>query len=129
MKNENYVHIKMEYLESLETKRNLLSSERDLIKLFQIIKKYHLLRSSELILKLKIEKKIKELKSNVAKLEQNLPKIKIPKILEKEKEEFESEKFFLTKRKTKTGDYDKELEKELMQIQEKLKKLEPLSEY
>ena len=116
----------MEYGESLETKKDVLSSEREVLRLLQTIKKYHDLRSLEMALKLNLEKKIKELKLNLIRMEQILPKIRIPKILMKEGEQIREE--FTPKvtslSKVKKEEYDKELERELREIQEKLRKLE-----
>jgi hypothetical protein len=124
-KNESLIHVKMDYGESLETKKDVLGSERDVLRLLQAIKKYHDLRSRELLLKSKIDKKIKELKLNLAKMEQILPKIKIPKILIREGEEEKEEEYSpITYSKAKKEEYDKDLENELREIQEKLRKLE-----
>lgn len=119
MKIENLLHVKLEYEEGVQSKKDILSSERDLIKLIKIMRRYHLLRKEELNNKLRIYKKIKELKLNLTKLTQALPKIKIPNILKKEEER--------TLEKTsnkKKEDYDRDLESQLREIQEKLKRLE-----
>jgi hypothetical protein len=120
MKSENLLHIKLAYEESLETKRGILITQKDLINLLKTIKKYHSIRSEELRLKLRIQKKIKELQSNTAKLQQILPKIRIPNILRKETEEVRRES---VPKKMKKEDYDKNIEDQLRDIQEKLKKL------
>ena len=119
MKDENLIHVKLEYPEAVQSKKDILSSERDLINLLRMIKRYHLLRKKELDLKLKTHKKIKELKTNLSKLHQIIPKIKIPDILKKE-EEKPKEKLPVKK----IEEYeDKDLESQLQEIQERLRKL------
>jgi hypothetical protein len=120
MKSESLIHIKLEYNESLETKRDALNTQKDLINLLKSIKHYHSIRNEELKLKLRIQKKIRELKMNISKLEQILPKVKIPEILRKENEEVRRES---VPRKIKKEDYDKNIEDQLREIQEKLRRL------
>lgn len=119
MKNENLIHVKLEYEEGIQSKKDVLSSERDLIRLIKVIRRYHLLRKEELDNKIRIYKKIKDLKLNLTKLVQILPKIKIPDILKKE----EGKKELISSIKKKDS-YDIDLETQLKEIQEKLKKLE-----
>jgi len=119
-KNESLIHIKLEYDESLETKKNILNTQKDLINLLKTIKNYHKIRSEELRIKLNIQKKIKELRLNIIKLEQILPKIKIPEILKREIEDVRKEP---VQKKMKKEDYDKNIEDQLREIQEKLKRL------
>ncbi|MFH1503437.1 MAG: hypothetical protein ABIE36_02160 [Candidatus Diapherotrites archaeon] len=57
MKIENLLHVKLEYEEGVQSKKDILSSERDLIKLIKIMRRYHLLRKEELNNKLRIYKK------------------------------------------------------------------------
>ena len=120
MNNENLIYIKLDYDESLVTKRDILITQQELITLLRTIKHYHSLRSEELRLKLKIQKKIRELKLNVTKLEQVLPKIKIPEILRREPEEMIKEQ---VAKKPKKEDSEKNIEEQLKEIQEKLKRL------
>ena len=117
MKNENLIHIKLEYEEVIQLKKGFLSSEMNLLKIAKSIKKYRFLRLEELKTKLKLYKKIKEIKNNITKLQIILPKIKIPEILKKGKGSEEIEK------KIKEKQYDKGLESQLREIQNKLKAL------
>ena len=117
MKSENLLHVKLEYEEGLQSKRDVLSTERDLIRIIKVMRRYHLLRREELNNKLRIQKKIREVKLNMIKLIQVLPKIKIPDILKKE----EVKEEIPTKKKES---YDVDLETQLREIQEKLKRLE-----
>lgn len=120
MKSENLIHIKLEYPEAVQSKKDILSSQRDLIELLKTIKRYTLLRKEELNIKLKIYKKIKELKTNLGNLHQIIPKIKIPEILKKGAEETKEE---FKESKKKKEPYDRDLESQLEEIQERLKRL------
>jgi len=119
MKEENLIHIKFELGEAIESKRDLLSSEAGLLKISKTINCYRSLRLEELKFKLKLLRKIKEIKTKINNLQKILPKGKIPEIL-KEKEQDELE---IKIKKTKATKYDKELESQLQNIQEKLRAL------
>jgi len=117
MKGSDLVYVKFNYEEGLESKKILLSSEMSLLRILKIIKKYHLLRAKELKLKLKMHKNMKETSAKIKSLQKKLPKVKISKKPKKEQEMFEIAK-------TKEEKYDFDLEKQLEEIQEKLKSLE-----
>ena len=117
MKNENLIHIRLGYKEVIQSKKDILSSEMDLLKIVKAIKKYRFLRLEELKMKLKLYRKIKEIKNNIKKLQTMLPTLKIPEILKKDKDSKEIEK------KIKEKQYDKTLESQLQEIQNKLKAL------
>jgi hypothetical protein len=128
MKEETIFHIKVDYEEAVEAKRDMLSSERDFINILKIMRKYNALRQKELDNKLKIHNKIRDLKINLRKITDILPKIKIPDILKKrnlpEKEEVVvEEKLVKVEPKTKEAIDEDELEKQLKEIQERLSKL------
>lgn len=116
-KNENLIHVKLEYLEAVETKRDILSSQRDLLRILKHLKNYHIIRSQELKLKVKLLKKIKELKSNISKLQKVMPEVKIPSIISHEEPEKKETK-------VKKNFHDNDLEYQLQEIQNKLKDLE-----
>jgi len=122
MKNENLIHVKLEYEEALQSKKDILSSEINLIKIMKIIRSYHFLRLKELKIRSKLHRQIKEVITNIKKVQTTLPKLKIPEILQKGKL-IETEP--TTQKKTiKEPYYDKDLEYQLKDIQEKLKELQ-----
>ena len=45
MKNENLIHVKLEYGEALQSKKDVLSSEMNLLRIAGIIKKYRIFSS------------------------------------------------------------------------------------
>ena len=112
MKNENLIHVKFEYEEALQSKKEVLSSEMTLLKIVKIIKEYRSLRLEELKLKLKLHRRMKETITNMRKLQIILPK------LEMLKKDEDLEKVD----KIKKAQYDG-LEYQLQEIQDKLKSL------
>jgi hypothetical protein len=115
---ENLVHVKVDYSDAINSKKEFLSSELNLLQTASIIKRYTRLRLEELKIKNRLLSKIKELKTDSTRLQIVLPKIKIhtEKIAEEKKEDKE---FDLPKRYIKD-----DLEFELQDIQRKLMELE-----
>ncbi len=118
------IHIKLEYPEALQAKKDVLGSELGLLRIAKAIKKHQVLRSDELKTKLRLHRKIRELKTSITKLQQVLPKVKITEILEEkeDKEEEEDEKKAI-KKKVKERSHDISLEVQLQEIQERLRQL------
>ena len=81
MADEKLIHVRLEYEEAIEAKKDILSSEIDLLKIIQTIKKYRELRSEEFKLKIRLYRQIKTLLTEIRRLQKNLPKLEIPKIL------------------------------------------------
>ena len=119
MKNENLIHIKLEYEEALQSKKDILYSQMNLLKISKTLKNYSDLRIEELGIKLKLHRKIKELNTSVKKLQTTLPTLKIPEILKKE--EIIKE---VSKVEKEEKPYDDDLEYQLQEIQDKLGELE-----
>ncbi len=115
MTRENLIHIRLNSDELINSKKEILSTEADLIKILQITKKYSLLRTNELKLKARFLKKLKETKIEIKKLEEILPKPEIPKILKGIGSE--KEKFSISPKRDN-------LEIQLEEIQRKLRELE-----
>lgn len=108
MKNENLLHVKLEYEESIQSKKDIISSEINLLRVIEAIKKYNILRKKELELKPKLYEKIRAITTNIKNLEKSLPKLKKAQpVTKKEKEK----KIF----------HDKNLEAQLQELQEKLR--------
>ncbi len=116
MKDENLIHIKLEYGEALESKRDILSSEMNLLRSAKTAKDYHSLRAEELKIKIRLYQKIKEIVMSMKKMQTILPELKMPEVLKKE-EQIEKYKNVSPKEKI----YNSEIESELQEIQRKLK--------
>lgn len=115
---ENLIHIKLEYGEALQTKRDVLSSQIGLLRIAKTIRGYGFYRSNELELKLILYKKIKELKMNLGKLQKTLPKLKIPEIIKKEGWEKTEPK------SKKIKPPERNIEEQLQEIQKRLNELQ-----
>ncbi len=84
MTDEKLIHVKLEYEEAVQSKKDILSLEMDLLKTIQTIKTYHKFRTEELQLKIKLHQKIKALMTEIRHLQKNLPELKIPQILKED---------------------------------------------
>mgnify|MGYP001617192342 CR=1 FL=1 len=117
---ENPVYLKMGYYESLEAKRDLLSSEMSFLNLLKTMKRYNSLRLEEMRLKSEMYKAIRELDLSLRKTKSSFPFLKIPErarrqeIVEKEASE---------EIKPVRDTFDEDLESQLRNIQEKLKSI------
>jgi len=120
------VHIKLENNEAVETKRNVLIAEMNLLKILKIMRKYQILKAKELKLKEKMRLNMNSSIINIGKLQHMLPKGKMPHILKEDEEA--KRKIQTYKPKDKKAELEKkrydDLELELQQIQEKLNSLQ-----
>lgn len=95
MKKNPLIHIKLDYEEAVQSKKDVLTTEIDLIKMAQAIKNYRILRLKELQMKIELLKKLKDTKTDITKIRSVMPKLEIPKILRKHEEEMKKEKKFV----------------------------------
>ena len=125
--NENLNQLKFNYDEALNSKRDILYSQRSLITIAKIIKNYLSLKDQELNVKLELHKKLRETSTGIRKLQKLIPDVKIPKILRKEGyegEEDKKEEFRKPIKKEKYPVYDNDIESQLQEIQGKLQNLQ-----
>lgn len=125
--NENLIHLKFNYDEALNSKRDLLYSQRSLITITKIINNYLSLKNQRLNVRLELHKKLKETTTGIRKLQKLIPDVKIPKILRKneyEGEEEKKEEFRKPVNKKEHPVYDNNIESQLQEIQEKLQNLQ-----
>lgn len=123
---DNLIHVKLEYEEALQSKKDVLASEMNLLRIAKAIQSHRILRIDELKTKARLHRKIKEMKMNITKLNQILPKLRIPAILEKDfpDEHPNYHKSEIHKKyEMKKDFYDSTLESQLKQIQARLKQL------
>ncbi|VVB83258.1 Uncharacterised protein [uncultured archaeon] len=116
MEQKNPVYVKMEYSESIESKKNILSTEVSLLNLIKSLKEYHSIRLEELKIKAQIYKAIKELNLTMRKTKSTFPFLKIP-------EKNKKENLPLREARVPKEKVDNNLESELQEIQEKLRNL------
>jgi hypothetical protein len=116
---ESQIHIQFEHNQALQGKKDILSMQMGSIKVLKNLREYKKSRLKELKLKIKLLNKIKELKSSITKINQSLPKVKIPeKFRNPDYIEEKIKEVHLPKR------YSSDLELQLQEIQEKLKELQ-----
>jgi len=114
MNDEDLIHVRLDYNEGVMAKKELLQAEMSLLKMERAIEAHHSLRKHELRIKLKLYNKIKKTKSEIKKIQINLPKIKI--------KEYHKEGLNI-KLSSKSQSYDKMIENQLLDIQNKLDSL------
>ncbi|MDD5012226.1 MAG: hypothetical protein PHQ66_01090 [Candidatus Nanoarchaeia archaeon] len=117
VENNNPVYFRLGYYESVDAKKDLLSSEMSFLNIIKIARKYNSLRAEEFEIRSKIYQTIRELNAALKKTKNYFPFFKIPE-------------------RTAVGeikkisppaikkDFDEKLENELMSIQDKLKAIE-----
>ncbi|MEK6757590.1 MAG: hypothetical protein AABX88_00535 [Nanoarchaeota archaeon] len=122
------IHIRLEYTDAVKSKKDILLTEMNLLKILRIMKNYHSLRTEELDAKINLYKKVMELRANFKKIEDVFPKIKIPNILNKgnifETTNIEEKSDIQGRIKnSRVEERNKDIDYQLREIQEKLKAL------
>lgn len=123
MAKDNLIHIKLEYEEALNSKKDILSSEVELLRIASEIKGYRHYRLKELELKIILLKKIKELKANINSLHKTLPTLKLPDLLKKDEEIYTGQHHSISKMHPKETK-DLGIESQLREIERKLDELQ-----
>ncbi|MDP2628975.1 MAG: hypothetical protein Q8P15_03705 [Nanoarchaeota archaeon] len=118
------IYVQLGQEQVIQSKKNTLSSEINLLNIKKNMRTYHALRKEELKEKLKLYRKIKDMMKIVTRLQNTLPKIKIPKIVSEQKEKKEKSYIEEKIKNTKLEKQDTDLERQLREIQEKLRRLE-----
>ena len=80
-KKQELIYIKFEHEEMLQSKKDILSMEMELLELLKAVKKYHFLKMAEMKRKEALFNTVKQTNSHLKSLQVLLPKLKIPKIL------------------------------------------------
>lgn len=119
MTGKTLMHVKLEFEEARENKKEVLSLEIGILKMLSAIKKYHELRLKELDNKRKINTQLKKISLNVTKMKKIIPNVQIPKKYSKKTEEVERVEKPITVKRKKS-----EIEYQLQKIQERLKSLD-----
>ena len=112
---DNLIHVKLEYEEARQSKRDILLTEASLLKIARIIKTYKELRVRELELKEELKERFEELRANIRATRAYLPILKMPKLLEDIEKKHEEK----MERLEETAEIKKPKEKKLPIIQPK----------
>ena len=116
MDSKNVMHVKLEFVEAIENKKQILSLEFRILQMLNAIKQYYELRGLELKNKQKINATIKKASINLTKLKRIIPKIETPKkIITKENAMHK-----ITPQTNKKSD----IEIQIQEIQERLKSID-----
>jgi len=118
---ENPVYIRLEYDESLESKRDLLSSEMSFLNILRAIKRYNALREEELRIKSEMYKMIRELDASIKKTKASFPFLKIPERIRRQ--EIVKKEIVKEAKPIRDEIYDEDLESQLRSIQERLRSI------
>ena len=119
MKSSDLIHIQIDYENGMQSKKQTLSSEMNLLNIKKNMRAYHFLRREEVKTRLKLYRKIKEVMVILNRLQKNIPEIDIPRnLIKRENENYEKE---ILIEKTKENQHNKDLETQLREIQEKLR--------
>ncbi len=120
---EKLIHLKIGYLDSLETKKDILTLQKDFIELRERIERFNSVRIAEINSKTKLGIVMRKTIDSLKKLKGILPEPKIPKILVKEEKmtPIKKEKK-LDMRMQKLRD-SRDIESQLRDIQGKLNSL------
>lgn len=119
-KEPELIHIKFEHSEMLQSKRDILSLQMELLKLLKTVKKYHFLKMAEMKRKEALYKTVKQTNNKLKSLQAHLPKPKIPSLLKRP----HHEKTTMPTKKTHSVPSDQNLEMQLEEIQNRLQELQ-----
>jgi len=118
VRQENPVYFKLGHEESINSKKDLLTSELSFLTMLKIMKKYNLWRGEELRIKSEMFKKMKELDASLQKTKAVFPFLQIPEGIRRRKiiqiEQPREEE------KPVEKDFDENLEAQLKDIQARL---------
>ncbi len=117
---EKLIHLKIDYLDSLETKKDVLTLQKDLIGLAGQIERFNSVRISEINSKIKLGIAMRKTVDSLKKLKGILPDPKVPKILIKENAEKPAKKEKKLDMKMQKIRDERDIESQLRDIQNKL---------
>lgn len=128
-KKDNLIHIKLEYEEALNGKRDVLTSEVSLLRISRRIQSYKAHRDNELDLKMLLYKKTKEVRANINLLHKILPVLQLPDVLKKHEEEYPGQRNIKgnainTARPMHQANAGSDVESQLREIEQRLDELQ-----
>ncbi len=112
---DKFIHIKFERQEAIISKRDLLESEKGVLKIMRAVNNYRKLRNAEMRLKIRLYRRLKEMNRRIQKIQKSVPELRTPKIISSKKTEI---------KKPLKREYDDNIELELKEIQKKLAALQ-----
>ncbi len=128
-KGENFIHVRFEREESMQSKKDVLAAELSLVNIMKSLGRYTVLRNNELKLKARLYRELKKIGADIKRLETVMPEVEIPGILKhhkkhaKHEQKEEIEKTDEEEKPKVKGKKEDSLESQLKEIQRKLKSL------
>lgn len=119
MEEKSLMHIKIMRNEAVQNKKEILMMEFSSLKILEALQKYYRLRTAELKAKADINKRTKKINLEINKLRKMIPDLKVPR---KYKIDLER-KIPKEEEPQKKRVYSSSLERELQEIQDKLKQI------
>jgi hypothetical protein len=121
MSNKELIHLRFDYTEALEGKKDILFVEKRLVEVIGKIQIYKALREQETVKKQKLHRKIKEVLTELKRLDKTIPKVERPEPEVKEDVKVKEVKKGKSKEISKES---KSIEDQIREIQEKLSSLQ-----
>ena len=121
MNKKSLIHVKINPEELSPSKKGILLVEQNLIKVLQNLKRYQKSRLKELKLKSSFFRNLRETRLGISKVEATLPELELPRELRKIVSPIRIIGKNISEIKNSKSD---NLEKQLIEIQDRLKKLE-----
>jgi hypothetical protein len=107
-------HVKLDYFEALEAKKQLLTTELNLLQISKKIKNYRIIRKREQILKTKLRGSANQLKAKIIQIQATFPE-----------EKKSTEPKLKREIPTKERDYkERDIQSQLEEIQKKLSEMQ-----
>jgi hypothetical protein len=118
------IHLKLDYLESISAKKEILLSEKDILQVMKHIRAYNLLRKQENAIKNNLKENIGHLKKEIEKIEILLPRDTHFHFPKEESEIKHVEITPKTKKIKQKKEIKSQIEQELEEIEAKLARLQ-----
>ena len=119
----NPLHVRMDYKEALESKKDILLSKANLVRISNVMKNYHKLRTMELKKKVSLHLLVRHLSTTIIQMEKVFPEVKIPRFMKAEHPHQDSESVFHFERHGMNEKSTNDLDSQLREIQERLNSL------
>ena len=125
---ETPIHIRLDYQDTLISKKNILLAEKDFLESIKHIRAYNQLRKKEFSVRANIKKNLSAIKNSVIQIKSSFPEhedLKLPKLPKSLEQTRKKEKQVIKKiEPRKQRSKDTQLEDQIREIQEKLARLD-----
>jgi len=117
------IHIKLEYPEAVESKKNMLLLEKSMLQIVKHMRAYDLLRKREFNIKTEIKKNFANLVTLISTIESHIPKEEAEFKQEVYKKEIKAQNLYKKHQKKVTEQKKSEIENQIDEIRAKLAQL------